>query len=337
MFESKPLFGSFSVKQLDLLSNIVKQAALYGMSKNTESVRKNCVRLLALILPYNKTALVDEAKSLLEIDMFHYLVSLCLTMPNLYEEETPPRLSRTPSGGLNDFNVFKLVLQAHCVQILLSKIKYQVISEATTSAAKTVMGEDQSILMIDDSDLEEEQIQDVDGVYDFFEYLFTIGCEKNIFKFENEEEKSRRLVQFSTKKKEIYYTLVNGCLPFLRCSALFFSNLTNLAPSVRIGSKFLDYYYYNKIFFLSLSHLTDNRSGFYELLKFLGVSRGLKEIIEIKSSNSLKILCNSWMSVIASKNEEKEIKIEYPRPLNKFIELPNDYVDLISMSMPPHV
>lgn len=217
------------------------------MSKNTESVRKNCVRLLALILPYNKTALVDEAKSLLEIDMFHYLVSLCLAMPNLFEEETPPKLSRTASGGLNDFNVFKLVLQAHCVQILLSKIKYGLISDGNPASKTVSMAassiEDQSIAMIDDSDQEDDQTQEVDCVYEFFEYLFMVGCEKNIFKFENEEGKAQCLSAIrssSEKKKEIYRTLVNGCMPFLRCSALFFSNLTNLTPSAtRIGGKFV--------------------------------------------------------------------------------------------------
>lgn len=255
-FESKPLFGQFTVKQADLLSNIVKQSALYGMSKNTESVRKNCVRLLALILPYNKTALVDEAKSLLEIDMFHYLVSLCFAMPNLYEE-TPPKLSRVSCGGLNDFNVFKLVLQAHCVQILLSKIKYASIQTATTAASTAVT-------------VVANMSQDIDCVYEFFEYLFAAGCEKSIFKFENEEVKSRILSTRLTKD-EIYNTLVLGSMPFLRCSALFFSNLTNLTPSTKID---------------------DDISGFYDLLKYLGVSHGLKEIVDIKS-NSFKILCNS--------------------------------------------
>lgn len=241
------------MKQADLLSNIVKQSALYGMSKNTESVRKNCVRLLALILPYNKTALVDEAKSLLEIDMFHYLLSLCLAMPNLYEE-TPPKLSRVSCGRLNDFNVFKLVLQAHCVQILLSKIKYASIETSKTESTTIVS----------------PMPQDIDCVYEFFEYLFAAGCEKSIFKFDDEQAKSR-LLSTRLNKKEIYNTLVHGSMPFLRCSALFFSNLTNLTPS---------------------SKIEDNIVGFYDLLKFLGVSYGLKEIVDIKS-NSFKILCNS--------------------------------------------
>lgn len=241
-FESKPLFGHFSVKQLDLLSNIVKQAALYGMTKNTESVSKHCVRLLALILPYNKTALVDESRSLLEIDMFHYLVALCLAMPNLYEENHPPKLSRVPSGGLNDFNVFKLVLQAHCVQILLSKIKY-----ANSNGDDN---QPQPYEMIDD-ETSEYVSRDHECVYEFFEYLLASGCEKSIFKL-SEEEKSRLLTTRLTKS-QMYATLVRGSMPFLRCSALFFSNLTNLTPNVRIEGFY--FYYFYSFFFFSLKFI----------------------------------------------------------------------------------
>ena len=64
-FENKPLFGQLTLMQIDLLANIVKQAALYGMTKNTESVRKSCVRLLDAILPY-KTVLLDS-KNLMDL------------------------------------------------------------------------------------------------------------------------------------------------------------------------------------------------------------------------------------------------------------------------------
>jgi E3 ubiquitin-protein ligase UBR1 len=227
-FESKPLFGRFSVKQVELLSSIVKQAALYGMAKNTESVRKNCVRLLALILPYNKTALIDEAKSIIEIDMFHLLVSLCLSMPNLYEET--PKLSLVSNGGLNDFNVFKLVLQAHCVQIFLAKLKYS-----------SFCGEDESKSVCEEFDVREH---DVDSVYEFFRYLFGLSVEKNILKFTDEEKAKITKI----KKIDVYVSLVKGLMPFLRCSALFFSNLTGLAPIAQISGNLLVYKHIFEIF-----------------------------------------------------------------------------------------
>ena len=220
-FESKPLFGRFSVKQVELLSSIVKQAALYGMTKNTESVRKNCVRLLALILPYNKTALIDEAKSIIEIDMFHLLVSLCLSMPNLYEET--PKLSLVSNGGLNDFNVFKLVLQAHCVQIFLAKLKYS-----------SFCSEDESKSVCEEFDVREH---DVDSVYEFFRYLFGLTVEKNILKFTDDEKVKITKI----KKIDVYVSLVKGLMPFLRCSALFFSNLTSLAPIAQISGNLTVY------------------------------------------------------------------------------------------------
>ncbi len=121
--DSKNLFGQFSLKQAELLSNIVKQSALYGItsSKHTESVRQSCVRLLASILPYkqesSQAVFDNEPKNVLCMDMLQLLVNLCISMPNLYDK---PNMSSVPNGGLNDFNIFKLVLQAHCFQIFFS-------------------------------------------------------------------------------------------------------------------------------------------------------------------------------------------------------------------------
>jgi E3 ubiquitin-protein ligase UBR2 len=204
-FENKPLFGQLTLKQIDLLANIVKQAALYGMTKNTESVRKSCVRLLAAILPY-KTVMFDS-KNIMDLDMFYLLVSLCLSMPNLYDQ---PKLNLIANGGLNDLNVFKLILQAHCVQILVTKLKTKTFFEAAD---------------------EQSNFKDVEmKAFEFYKYIKKLLGEKGIYKSENESD----LVMKTPKI--IYSTLKHALMPFLRCSALFFSNLTGLTPTNPITS-----------------------------------------------------------------------------------------------------
>lgn len=204
-FENKPLFGQLTLKQIDLLANIVKQAALYGMTKNTESVRKSCVRLLAAILPY-KTVLFDS-KNIMDLDMFYLLVALCLSMPNLYDQ---PKLNLIANGGLNDLNVFKLILQAHCVQILITKLKTKTFHEEPD---------------------EQTNVSDVETkTYEFYKYLIKILGEKGIFKFEKESDLVMKTPRI------IYSTLKHALMPFLRCSALFFSNLAGLIPTNPITS-----------------------------------------------------------------------------------------------------
>lgn len=220
------------MKQSNLLSNIVKQAALYGITKNIESVRKSCVRLLASVLPYKIP--VFDSKNIIEIDMFHLLVSLCLSMPNLYEQA---KLSSTAIFSLNDSNIFKLVLQAHCVQILLTKIKYKTfatrkaIEQADTTAAAGKSSDEPAESTDVDMTIANDK-ENIQSIHDFYMHLMNLAVEKNIVKVEHVE----RLKSIITPQI-VFNTLVKSLLPFLRYSALFFSNLTALVPSTTIECK----------------------------------------------------------------------------------------------------
>ncbi|CAF0875440.1 unnamed protein product [Brachionus calyciflorus] len=296
-FDSKNLFGSLPFKQIDLLSNIVKQAAVYGITKHTESVRKSCLQLLGTCMPY-KTAFF-ESKNLMDLDMFHTLVFLCLSMPNLYNDN--PKLSSVSNGGINDLNIFKLVLIAHTVQIFLTKIKLCTFYENLTPI---------------DSD-EKPTIQEIEKsekIYKFYQFILDLSIEKNIIKLDDQNEKKKYL----QTPKIVYDTLKNSLMPFLRCSALFFSNLTGITTSSTITS--------NK---------DDLENNFDLLTSFLGVHDDLANIFDLKSPN-LKILITSWLTN-ESKKEDKNIKFDYPIELNRFIDLPNDFVDLMSMSTSKHV
>ena len=203
--ESKALFSQFTLKQNELLSSIVKQAALYSATKNTESARQSCVRLLATLLPY-KTVLFDS-NNLMELDMFSLLVFLSLSMVNLYEQ---PKMASLATSTINDFNIFKLVTQAHCVQILLSKIK--------TNSFVSLEGPCEP----DANELK---------TFQFYEHVLKVGEEKSVFAFKAGE---KNLLKPSAKA--VTATLKQSLMPFLRSSALFFAHLTDMTPSYQITS-----------------------------------------------------------------------------------------------------
>ena len=205
--DSKPLFGGLTIKQNDLISNLVKQAAVYGAIKNTESVRKSCLRLLATCMPY-KTALF-ELKNLMELDMFHMLVYLCLSMPNLYNDS--PDLSSIVYGGINDLNILKLILIAHSVQILLAKISHQ--SFYTNNKQNFPVQESKC-----------------DKVYEFYKFVYNFCIDKGVVKVNKNEQEN-----LTKNASDIYSTLKWSLMPFLRCATLFFSNLTDISPLATIS------------------------------------------------------------------------------------------------------
>lgn len=302
--ESKCLFGEFSIKQSNLLSSIVKQSALSALyppfkspneklSKSDQEnvVRDNCVRLLAAILPY-KTVLF-ESKNIVDIDIFHFLVYLSLSLPNLYQDTTSsPNIKSIANLEVNYYNIFKLCLQAHCVQIVLIKLK-----------KKKHAGEIPDTKPIFD----ENELK----IYHFYQYLLNWFLEKK-FLILSDEEKSN----LKSSPKVISDMLKKSLMPFLRNSALFFSNLTDLTPVVKITS-----------------NPDDLDENFSQLLKFLGLTTDLSDVLTMEK-NSLKTLCDFWLSNAQSINS---VKIDYPFEVNKLIELPNDYIDLISMSMSSNV
>lgn len=181
---------------------MVKQAAVYGIVKNTESVRKSCLRLLATCMPY-KTAFF-ELKNLMQLDMFHMLVYLCLSMPNLYNDS--PDLSSVVYGSINDLNIFKLILIAHSVQILLAKISYRNFY----------------------SPMKEANQEHCNKIYNFYKFLLNFCADKGIVKSNIDDQ------DLLKNPSQIYLSLKYSLMPFLRCSALFFSNLTDNTPLVTL-------------------------------------------------------------------------------------------------------
>ncbi|XP_050407008.2 E3 ubiquitin-protein ligase UBR2 isoform X1 [Patella vulgata] len=118
--EKKPLFGAVPSRQLDLLSSLVKYAAVCSQVMSPDTVKQHCVRVLTALIPEQLEKLKKDSPCILDLDMFHYLVILGMTLPTLYAEQQRSSISTIPSGGLNDKHALQLVLTAHLVQILLT-------------------------------------------------------------------------------------------------------------------------------------------------------------------------------------------------------------------------
>jgi hypothetical protein len=57
----------------------------------------------------------------LDVDMFHYLVALVMSLPSLHLDTSvaPSNYLQLPSGGDNELHALHLVLAVHLIQILL--------------------------------------------------------------------------------------------------------------------------------------------------------------------------------------------------------------------------
>ena len=76
--------------------------------------------LLPVLFPDSKGKRYEKL-CLLDVDMFHYLVALVMSLPSLHLDTTSASSGVTlPSGGLNDQHALHLVMAVHLVQILLS-------------------------------------------------------------------------------------------------------------------------------------------------------------------------------------------------------------------------
>jgi hypothetical protein len=79
----------------------------------------------------------------------------------------------------------------------------------------------------------------------------------------------------------------------------------------------------------------DLDENFAHLLGLLGLSSAnLSDVLDLEK-NSLRKLCDFWLSTATV--SLASVAIDYPLEVNRLIELPTDYIDLISMSMSSNV
>ena len=197
---------------------------------HSDSIRKSCVRLLASILPY-KTGLYDSL-DIMKIDLFHFLVSLCLSMPNLYDK---PKITSVANGGINDSYIFQLALQAHCVQIIISKLKFNSFASSQSDDIK-MMDEDDVVEPMSAAEQQATTSKNKDEeeiIYELFKHVIEKLKLSNNYQI---SEASLKTQLEDATRQSVYQVIKLSLMPFLRSSALFFSNLTDLVPSVTIAS-----------------------------------------------------------------------------------------------------
>uniref|UniRef100_A0A667XHJ0 E3 ubiquitin-protein ligase n=1 Tax=Myripristis murdjan TaxID=586833 RepID=A0A667XHJ0_9TELE len=111
--EDKPLFGSLQNRQLAGL----KAAVQFSAAQRLKSSQAVLLSLYPVLLP----ALGREnTPSLLEVDFFHLLVGLVLSVPSLYQEEAVDLQPSSVSSAYNHLHILHLVTMAHLLQVILS-------------------------------------------------------------------------------------------------------------------------------------------------------------------------------------------------------------------------
>uniref|UniRef100_A0A667XTB6 E3 ubiquitin-protein ligase n=1 Tax=Myripristis murdjan TaxID=586833 RepID=A0A667XTB6_9TELE len=131
--EDKPLFGSLQNRQLAGLKAAVQFSAAQRLKSSQAVVQRHFTDMLGVLLP----ALGREnTPSLLEVDFFHLLVGLVLSVPSLYQEEAVDLQPSSVSSAYNHLHILHLVTMAHLLQVILSS------TGATTNSPNITSGEE---------------------------------------------------------------------------------------------------------------------------------------------------------------------------------------------------
>ncbi|XP_037397971.1 E3 ubiquitin-protein ligase UBR1 isoform X5 [Pygocentrus nattereri] len=115
--EGKALFGSLQNRQLSGLKAVVQFSAVQRLKSSQTVTQKHFTDMLAVLVPVPDT---EGTLSVLEVDFFHLLVGLVLSIPALYQEENVDLQPSAISTAYNHLHLVQLLTMAHIVQVLLS-------------------------------------------------------------------------------------------------------------------------------------------------------------------------------------------------------------------------
>lgn len=119
--EDKPLFGSLQNRQLAGLKAIVQFSAAQRLKSSQAVIQRHFTDMLGVLLPVMSR---KNTPSLLEVDFFHLLVGLVLSIPSLYQEEAVDLQPSAVSSAYNHLHILHLVTMAHMLQVLLSSTDF---------------------------------------------------------------------------------------------------------------------------------------------------------------------------------------------------------------------
>ncbi|XP_026856016.2 E3 ubiquitin-protein ligase UBR1 isoform X2 [Electrophorus electricus] len=115
--EGKALFGSLQNRQLAGLKALVQFSAVQRLKCSATLIHNHFSHMLAVLLPVSQ---IENSPSILEIDLFHLLVGLVLSIPAMYQEENVDLQPSAISTAYNHLHLMHLVTMAHVVQVILS-------------------------------------------------------------------------------------------------------------------------------------------------------------------------------------------------------------------------
>uniref|UniRef100_A0A8C2B7V1 E3 ubiquitin-protein ligase n=1 Tax=Cyprinus carpio TaxID=7962 RepID=A0A8C2B7V1_CYPCA len=118
--EGKPLFGSLQNRQLSGLKALVQFSAAQRLKSSQAVIQKHFADMLAVLVPVPN---VENTPSILEVDFFHLLVGLDLSIPALYQEAAVDLQPSAVSSAYNHLYLLHLLTMAHMLQVLLSHRK----------------------------------------------------------------------------------------------------------------------------------------------------------------------------------------------------------------------
>ncbi|XP_056623407.1 E3 ubiquitin-protein ligase UBR1 isoform X2 [Triplophysa dalaica] len=115
--EGKALFGALQNRQLAGLKAVVQFSAAQRLKSSHAVVQQHFADMLAVLLPVPN---VEDTPSILEVDFFHLLVGLVLSIPVLYQEEAVDLQPSAISTAYNHLHILHLVTMGHMLQVLLT-------------------------------------------------------------------------------------------------------------------------------------------------------------------------------------------------------------------------
>ncbi|BFZ11988.1 hypothetical protein BsWGS_15028 [Bradybaena similaris] len=197
--ENSAVFESTTERQTALIGALVRSAAVTSQVMSPDTIKQHCIRLLSALIPAELEKRSKPSVCLLDLDLFHFLVILTMTLPALHAEQQRSHISSLPTGGLNDQHALQLVFTAHLVQIML------------TFDAPCEEDEGQM-----------ETTRESEGLLEIYRTL---------------RQDSHVMDSALPNSTMLLLHMREACLPFLRCCAILYHHITGVPSPPELSSK----------------------------------------------------------------------------------------------------
>ncbi|XP_028676541.1 E3 ubiquitin-protein ligase UBR2 isoform X1 [Erpetoichthys calabaricus] len=187
--EDKPLFCSLPCRQDDCLKYLTRFGAASWRVASLSVVQNHFIRLLAALMP---NAHVEKSPGILDIDMFHLLVSLILSYSSVHCQDFSSH-----SLATGELHLFHLVTMAHIVQIVLTS------APGLGAMEQDIGGGGEGV---------DEEVAS--------ESLFCLL-----------RQYTGSALRENVSGWHLWRCIKAGIMPYLRCSAMFFHYLNGVKPS----------------------------------------------------------------------------------------------------------